>query len=116
MWGGESKNDWIPGSSNAEGIAVLTETNFIKNIKYVLGDDIEDPYFGKMLYLWMSDGYDKAKITVKNFIMHLLPFREDNKGEQHRKCFAILDLDGDRTLNILNLLHLHRYLQPKTLL
>ena len=41
---------------------MLTEENFIKNIKYVIG--VDEPYFGKMLYLWMSQGYDRTKITI----------------------------------------------------
>ena len=48
--------------AHIDGIAVLTEENFMKNIKYVIGED--EPYFGKMLYLYMSKGYDKAKITI----------------------------------------------------
>jgi len=116
LWGGQSKNDWIPGSQNAEGVAVLTEANFIKNIKYVLGEGIDEPYFGKMIYLWMSRGFDRAKITINDFIEHLLPFRGEDKAKQHRLCFKILDLDHDKALNILNLLHLHKYLQPRTLL
>ena len=48
--------------SHIDGIAVLTEENFMKNIKYVL--DVDEPFFGKMLYLHMSQGYDRAKITL----------------------------------------------------
>ena len=113
LWGGQSKNDQVPGS-HIDGVCVLTEINFIKNIKYVIG--IDEPYFGKMLYLWMSNGYDGAKITIVDFITFLMPFREDNKPKQHKLCFEILDIDHDRMLNILNLLHLHKYLSPRTLL
>ena len=31
-------------------------------------------------------------------------------------CFEILDIDRDRQLNILNLLHLHKNLKPRTIL
>ena len=48
--------------SELEGVAVLLEENFTKNIKYVLGVDY--PFFGKLLYLFISGGYDKAKITM----------------------------------------------------
>ena len=86
----------------------------MKNIKHVIGTD--EPYFGKMLYLWMAAGYDRAKITIFEFIDCLQPFRGDNKQKQLRLSFDILDIDQDRMLNILNLLHLHKYLKPKTLL
>ena len=83
----------------------------------MLGEGVDDPYFGKMLYLWMSDGYDRAKIDVTKFVERLLPFRDDqNKSKLTRICFDILDIDHDSTLNIHNLLHLHKYLQPRTLL
>jgi len=88
---------------------VLTEENFIKNIKYVIGED--EPYFGKCLYLYMSQGYDKAKITINQFIEWLLPFRGDNKQKQLHLCFDILDIDQDKLLNILNLLHLNKNLR-----
>ena len=55
----------------------MTEANFIKNIKYVLG--VDEPYFGKMLYLWMSNGYDRTKISISEFIQFMLPFRTDDK-------------------------------------
>ena len=49
----------------------------MNNIKYVLGEGVDDPYFGKMLYLWMADGYDRAKIDVTKYVERLLPFRDD---------------------------------------
>lgn len=45
----------MPGSSS-DGIAVLVEKNFVKNIKYLIGVDC--PFFGKLLYLFMSNGLD----------------------------------------------------------
>ena len=58
LWGGySSKND----NAQVDGIIALTEENFIKNIKNIIGHD--EPYFGKMLYLWIARGYDRAKIT-----------------------------------------------------
>mmetsp|Transcript_16528 Transcript_16528/g.22333 ORF Transcript_16528/g.22333 Transcript_16528/m.22333 type:complete len:97 (+) Transcript_16528:1-291(+) len=90
LWGGVGKNDQVPGS-HIDGVCVLTEQNFIKNIKHIIG--IDEPYFGKMLYLWMSNGFDGARITIRDFIEYLLPFRGDNKQKQHRLCFEILDID-----------------------
>ena len=46
----------------------------------------------------------------------MLPFRLDNKPKQLHLCFDILDIDNDRLLNILNLLHLNKNLKPHTLL
>lgn len=42
------------------------------------------PAFGKLLYLHMSDGYDKSKIAFSRFIETFLPFISDeNKGYIH---------------------------------
>lgn len=97
-----------------DGVAALTEQNFVNNIKLIIG--VDEPYFGKMLYLWMAKGYDRAKISVVEFIDFFLPFRFENKPKQLQKCFEILDIDHDRLLNILNLLHLNKNLTPRTLL
>ncbi len=97
-----------------DGVCVLTEKNFVRNIKHVIGCD--EPYFGKMLYLWISQGYDRAKITINDFIEWLIPFKGDNKQKQLHLCFDILDIDNDKLLNILNLLHLQKNLKPRTIL
>ena len=113
LWGGQSKYDEVPGAQ-IDGTAALTEQNFMKNIKYIVGED--EPYFGKMLYLWMSNGYDRAKITICEFIEFLIPFRGEDKAKQLRHCYEIFDIDHDGTLNILNLLHVNKYIKPRTLL
>ena len=76
LWAGQKKED-AHRQTHVDGVAVLTEENFYHHIKYLTGCD--DPYFGKMLYLWMSNGYDRAKITLAEFIEFLLPFKGDNK-------------------------------------
>ena len=45
------------------------EENFVKNIHRVIGED--EPFFGKLLYLWMSKGFDRVKITIYQFIENL---------------------------------------------
>lgn len=64
----------------------------------------------------MSNGYDRIKISIVEFIEWLLPFKGDDKQVMLRKCFEILDIDKDKLLNILNLLHLNKNLKPHTLL
>lgn len=49
----------------------------MRNIKYVLG--VDEPYFGKCLYLWMAKGYDRIKITMTEFIEWFLPFIREDK-------------------------------------
>lgn len=110
---GHNKEDQVEGAM-IDGVAALTEQNFVNNIKLIIG--VDEPYFGKMLYLWMAKGYDRAKISVVEFIDFFLPFRFENKPKQLQKCFEILDIDHDRLLNILNLLHLNKNLTPRTLL
>ena len=58
-------------------MCVLVEENFVKNIKHVIG--VDDPYFGKLLYLWLAQGFDRQKITICDFIEWFAPFRTDNK-------------------------------------
>jgi len=41
--------------------AVLREQNFIQNIKHVIGTDC--PFFGKLLFLHLGGGLDRARIT-----------------------------------------------------
>ena len=54
---------------------MLLEENFIKNIHKVIGED--EPYFGKMLYLWMSKGYNRVKINIYKYIELFLLFLDD---------------------------------------
>lgn len=91
LWG-ESKEDQVQGA-HIEGVCALTEANFMKNIKHVIG--VDEPYFGKCLYLWMAQGYDRVKITLVEFITFFLPFKGDDKQRLLYLCFEILDIDKD---------------------
>ena len=93
---------------------MLTEANFVRNIGRVIG--VDEPYFGKCLYLWFSGGYDRIKITLPEFINKFKPFMKEDKQYMLRLCFEILDIDKDNLLNILELLHLNKNLKPHTLL
>ena len=110
-----SKGDAIFPGTEVDGVAILIEKNFLCNIKYVIGEDC--PYFGKMLYLYFADGFDQVKITSQRFIEGLMCFIPDEAKQEHLKaCFAILDIDRDERLNILNLLHVYKNLNGSTLL
>jgi hypothetical protein len=61
LWGEGSKECQVPGS-NIDGYACLTEENFKRNISRVIGAD--EPMFGKMIYLWISKGFDRVKVTL----------------------------------------------------
>jgi hypothetical protein len=63
MWGREKK-DRVVGA-DIDGVAVLLEENFTRNIKYIIG--CECPFFGKMLYLYLGGGFDQAKITISQW-------------------------------------------------
>ena len=98
-----------------DGYAVLLEENFVKNIHRVIGE--EEPYFGKLLYLWLAKGFNRIKITKQMFIESLMPFLfEENKQKQLKLSYDILDIDRDGLLNILNILHLNKNLKPRTML
>lgn len=102
----------MPGSSN-DGIAVLVEKNFVKNIKFLIGVDC--PFFGKLLYLYMSDGLDMVKVSLATFCESLKVFvLDEDRSKQLKTCFKILDLDRDNKLNIINLLHLYKNIPINT--
>lgn len=87
----------------------------MKNMHLLTGDNSEEnkdatEYFGKILYLYLANGLDHAKITMKRFYEGLAPFAyEDNKQAQQKLAFSILDMDRDGCLNIINLLHLYKH-------
>lgn len=78
LWG---YPDNIQPDSEVEGIPYLTEKNFMKNIKFVIGVDC--PYFGKILYLYFAKGYDKAKITMARFFEGLKPYVNEDEKSKH---------------------------------
>lgn len=60
-----------------------------------------------MLYLYMSEGWNRKRISFLQFLKKLYPlFDNENKNKHNMIAFAILDLDRDKELNILNLLDL----------
>ena len=80
------------------------------NFHHVFGEKC--PYFGKILYLYMSKGYDRAKITFVRFLQCLYPFMNNEERNSHNKiAFQMLDIDKDNDLNILNLIHLHKNME-----
>lgn len=72
---------------------------------------VQCDFFGKILYLYMSKGFDRAKISFLRFLECLYPFmNNDDKNRHNQIAFYMLDIDNDNTLNILNLLHLQENL------
>jgi len=49
----------------------LEEKHFKDNFKKVF--DVDCPFFGKLLYLYMANGYDKAKISFLRWLECLYP-------------------------------------------
>ena len=99
------------GSAVSETSLFMTEQQMIKNISKVFGTD--SPMFAKLLYLYMSNGHDRAKISFLRYLECLYPlFNNDNRQNHNKVAFKILDIDNDNCLNILNLTHLHTYLSP----
>jgi hypothetical protein len=83
----------------------LTEEDIVGNMKNIFG--YHSPYFGKLLYLMLSGGLDKAKISMSTFIKELLVFKkEDVHYVYNTFAFRLYDLDHDGVLNVMNLLHL----------
>lgn len=59
LWG---YPDRIVPDTEVDGIPFLVEKNFSQNISEVTGQECE--FFGKLLYLYFSNGLDKVKITM----------------------------------------------------
>lgn len=98
-----------------ENMIFLTEKNFLDNIHKVFPS--APPFFGKMLYIYMSKGYDRVKISLLRYIESLWPLVNPEQRFNHNKiAFDILDLDRDKNLNILNLLHLQQNLNPNCII
>ena len=77
LWGFETEHE-LP-ESEQDGMPILTEEHFRKNIHLLTGEDF--PYFGKLLYLYLARGRDQIKITVMRFFEGLAPFAyEENKA------------------------------------
>ena len=73
---------------------MLLEENFKQNIKSVIGTDC--PYFGKMLYLYLGGGFDKARINIGTWINFFsLFYYDDDKIMQQKLSFKLLDIDRD---------------------
>ena len=91
----------------------LVEKDLIKNFGAVFGVDC--PFFGKMLYIYLARGYNRAKISFLRFLDCLFPlFHNDNRQDHNKIVFEIFDIDRDNELNILNLLYLQMNLSPRT--
>lgn len=114
LWG-ETDPKYERPFGDDNGVPILTETHLMKNMHLLTGDNSKEnkdatEYFGKILYLYLANGLDHAKITMKRFYEGLAPFAyEDNKQAQQKLAFSILDMDRDGCLNIINLLHLYKH-------
>jgi len=78
----------------------------LKNFTNLFKSDC--PAFGKLLYLYLAEGFHRCRIRPSRFIKRMLPLFD--KDRHHFKvnalAFAILDVDRDGELSILNLVHL----------
>ena len=91
----------------------LEESDIVNNFDRVFGYPC--PYFGKILYLFLSGGQHRMKIDLLKMIKALWPlYDKDNQMNQNKIAFQILDIDRDDSLNILNLLDLQKNLSPQT--
>jgi hypothetical protein len=58
-------------TSIPENSMYLEEKHFKENFKYIF--DVDCPFFGKLMYLYMANGYDKAKISFLRWLDCLYP-------------------------------------------
>lgn len=92
----------------------LTERDIIGNMKNIFGYECQ--YFGKMIYLLLSGGYDKAKIPMSKFVKEFIILKgEDLHSLFNTLAFKLYDIDRDNLLNVMNLLHLQMNIPPSSL-
>lgn len=97
-----------------EEYCYLTEKDIITNMKNIFGYD--SPYFAKMIYLLLSEGYDKAKISMSKFIKEFIILKgEDLHSLFNTLAFRLYDIDRDNLLNVMNLVHLQMNVPPSSL-
>jgi len=66
-----------------------------------------------MLYIYMARGYDKVRISFLRFLECLYPIHNPENRFNHNKiAFHMYDIDRDGELNILNLMHLMKNVNP----
>lgn len=70
----------ILDGTEENGIPFLIEENFKRNLQHLIG--YHCPYFGKLLYLYFSRGFDKARITLYRFMEALLIFVRDDERQK----------------------------------
>ena len=79
--------------------------NWLKQVSKVINHECH--FFGKILYIYISTGFDKSKISFLRFLYKLVPLWEpENCPNYNVLVFRMLDIDNDGCLSILNLLHL----------
>ena len=72
----------------------MTEHDIITNMKNVFGYDCQ--YFGKMIYIMLSGGLDKAKISLSRFINHFKILKKDDVQTTFNiLAFKLYDIDHD---------------------
>jgi hypothetical protein len=92
----------------------LTEKDITNNLKNVFGYDC--PYFAKMIYLLLSGGYDKAKISMSRFVKEFMILKGESMNSLFNSlAFKLYDIDRDNVLNVMNLLHLQMNIPPSSL-
>lgn len=88
-----------------ESNVYITEDQIITNMSNVFGYKFD--FFGKLIYLYISKGFDRSKISISRFINALMPLMNGDVSSSHNKiAFKLYDVDRDEQLNILNLLTL----------
>ena len=69
-----------------------------------------------MIYLLLSNGYDKMKIPMSRFIKEFMILKgEDIHSLFNTLAFKLYDIDRDNALNVMNLLHLQMNVPPTSL-
>ncbi|CDW75780.1 UNKNOWN [Stylonychia lemnae] len=82
-------DDLKQNSQFKEQNVYLTENNIMDNMKNIFGYSF--PYIGRLMYLYMSKGFDKSKISLSRFMTMMLPLYQDDRNFSHNKiAFKIL--------------------------
>jgi hypothetical protein len=83
-------------------------------MKNIFGYDC--PYLAKMIYLMLSNGFDKMKIPMSKFIKDFMILKGEGVNSFFNTlAFKLYDIDRDFSLNVMNLLHVQMNVPPTSL-
>lgn len=98
--------------SKDEKLLYATYKSLLNNGNQVFGHANE--YFLKSLFLYLSSGFEDAKVFPSHFIKKMRPFIVLDRLQMQRIIYTLYDADRDGTVSIVDILHVKNSVPPDT--